>query len=74
MLILIFGSKGGLGTISDNMIQSHYFLSLLGQTPLRSSVAMATPNVLGHQNLFKRICYTLILKVAKFKLITPNSF
>ena len=60
MLILIFGSESGLGTISDNMTQNHYFTSLFDQTPLRNSIAMVTPEVPGDQELFERVCYTYI--------------
>ena len=42
--------------------------------PLRNSIAMAIPRVPGDQKLFERVCYTFILKVAKFQLPTPNSF
>ena len=49
-------------------------MSLFGQTPLRNSVAMATPRVPGDQKLFKRVCYMLKLKVTKFQLPTPNGF
>ena len=71
MLILIFGSKMVLGTISDNLTQNHYFTSLFGQMPLRNSVAMATSKVSGDQKLkklFESMCYTLVLKVTKFQL------
>ena len=63
-----------LGTISDNMTQNHYFTSLFGQTPLRNSVAMATPKAPGDKKLFERVCYMLKLKVTKFQLLRPNSF
>ena len=45
-----------------------------GQTPLRTSVVMATPKVPGDQKLFERLCYTLKLKVTKFQLPAPNGF
>ena len=48
---------------------------LFGQTPLRNSVALATPKVPGNKKkLFERVCYTLIIKNTKFQLPTPNSF
>ena len=47
---------------------------VFGPTPLRNSIAMATPKVTGDQKLFQRVCYTLILKVTKFQLPTPDSF
>ena len=53
-------SESGLGTISDNMTQSHYFTSLFDETPLRNSIAMVTPEVPGNQELFERVCYTYI--------------
>ena len=55
-----------LGTISDNLIQNHYFTSLFGQTPPRNSIAMATSKVPGDQKPFERVCYTLIREVTKF--------
>ena len=66
-LILIFGLKSGFG---DDFRQ--YDTKTI--TPLRNSIAMATPKVPGDQKLFERMCYTLILKVTKFQLRTPNSF
>ena len=56
-----------LGTISDNMTQSHYFMSFCVETPLRNSVVMATPKIQGDQKLFERVCYILKLKVTKFQ-------
>ena len=35
---------------------------------------MEMPKVPGDGKLFERVCYTLILKVTKFRLPTPNSF
>ena len=74
MLILISGSKSGFGDdFGQYDKKKHYFTSLFGQTPLRNSVAMATPKVLGDKKLFETVCYTLILKVTKFQLPAPNS-
>ena len=53
-----------LGAISDNMsvdTKKHYFTSFFGQTPLRNSIAMATPNITGDQKLFEKVCYMLKL-------------
>ena len=73
MLILIFGSKSGFGNnfgqYDTNIIVLRHFL-----TKRLNSVAMATPKVPGDQNLFERVCYTLILKLTKFQLPAPNSF
>ena len=75
MLILIVGPKSGLGGWFWKIWhKNHYLTSLFGQTPLRSSIAMATPKVPCDQKLFERVSYTLILKVTKFQLSTPNSF
>ena len=49
-------------------------MSQFAQTPLRNSIAMATPKVPGDRKLFERMCCTLILKVTTFQLPTPNSF
>ena len=60
MLILIIGSKSYLG---DNFGQYNTKTVILrrrfGQRPLRKSVVMATPKVLGHQKLLERVCYML---------------
>ena len=63
-----------LGTISDNMTQTHYFTLFFGQTPLRNNIAMATPKISGDQKLFERVCYTSKLKATKFRLPRPNGF
>ena len=75
MLILILGSKSGFGDDfrqydTKTIILRRFF----GQTPLRNSVAMATPKILGDQKLFERVCYMLKLKVTKFQLPRPNGF
>ena len=78
MLILIFGSKVVLGTISDNMTQKPLFYArfwrFFGQTPVRNSVVMATHKAPGDQKLFERVCYMLKLKVTKFQFPTRNGF
>ena len=75
MLILIFGSKSGFGNdFGQYDTKTHYLMSIFGQKPLRYSVVMATPKVLGDQELFKRVCYMLRLKVTKFQLPTSNGF
>ena len=56
------------------MTQNRYFTSLFGQTPLKNSIAMATPKVPGDQKLFERVCYMLKLKVTKFQLSIHNGF
>ena len=61
-----------LGTISDDMTKKHYFMSLFGQTPLRNSVAMATPKVPGDQKLLERVCCMLKLKVTFLHLIVSE--
>ena len=67
MLILIFGSKSGLGDDFGQYDTKTIILRLFfGQTPLRNSIAMATPEVRGDQKLFERVCYMLKLKVTKF--------
>ena len=38
-------------------------MSLFGQTPLRNSIAMATPMVPGDQKLFEKVCYMLYVKI-----------
>ena len=75
ILILIFGLKSGFGDDfgqydTKTIILCHFF----DQTPLRNSVAMASPKVPGDQKLFERVCYSLMLTVKKFQLPTPNSF
>ena len=60
MLILIFGSKVVLGTISNNMTQKPLFY--------------AAPKVLGDQKLLERVCYMLELKVTKFQLLRRERF
>ena len=72
MLILIVGSGSGLGDDFGQYDTKTIILTL--QMPLRNSIAMATPKVPGDQKLFERVYYTLILKVTKFQLPTPNSF
>ena len=75
MMILIFGSKSGFGDdFGQYDTKNHYFMSLFGQTPLKNSVAMATPKVPGDQKRFERVCYVLKLKVTKFQLPRPNGF
>ena len=48
-------------------------MSLFGQTPLRNSIAVATPKAPGDQKLFESVFCMLKPKVAKFQLPTPNS-
>ena len=75
MLILIFGSKSGFGNDFEHYETKSIILRrFFGQTPLRNSIAMATPKVTGDQKLLERVCYMLKLKVNKFQLSTPNSF
>ena len=75
---ILQAQKVVLGTISDNMTQKTItlrpFWRFLGQTPLRNSVAMATPKIPGDQKLFERVCYMSKLKVRTFQLPGPNSF
>ena len=52
--------------------KNHYFTSLSGQAPLRSNIAMATPQVPDDQTLFERVCYMLKLKVTKCQQLTLN--
>ena len=68
MVILILGSKSVSETISDNMTQKRlfYVVFFFGQTPLRNSIAMATPKIPGDQKLFERVFYLFKLKGAKF--------
>ena len=78
MLILISGSKSGLGTISDNRAEKPLFyicfLRFFGQVPLRYSVFLTTPKVPGNQKLLERMCYMLKLKVTKVQLPKPDGF
>ena len=75
MLILILGSKSGFGDDFGQYDTKTIILCLFfGQTPLRNSVVMETPEVPGDQKLFERVCYMLKLKVTKFQLPTPNGF
>ena len=75
MLILTFGSKVVLRTISDNLTQkNHYFTSLLAKYLLEISVTLATPKVPGDQKLFGMMCYMFIGRLAKVQLATPNGF
>ena len=78
MPIHIGGSKSGFrddfGECDAKTITLHPFWSFFGQTPLRNSIAMATPKIPGDQKLFERVCYILKLKVRKFQLPGPNSF
>ena len=64
-----------LGRISENMKKNHYFMALfLAKTPLRNSIAMAKPRIIGDQKLFERLCYMLKLQVTKFQLPSPKGF
>ena len=75
MLILIVGSRSGLGDdFGQYDTKTIILCRFFGQTSLRNSITMATPKVSGDQKLFERMCYTLMLKVTKFQLPTPNSF
>ena len=79
MRILIFGSKSGLGDSFGKYDTKTIILRLLlklffGQTPIRNSIAMATPKVSGNQKLFERVCYMLKLKVTTFQLPIPDGF
>ena len=49
-------------------------MSFFGQTPVRNSVAMATPKIPGDQKLFEGVCHMLKLEVTKFQLPRPNGF
>ena len=73
MLNLIFGSNidfgDNFGQYDTNTIILRHFLA-----KCLLEIALATPKVPGDQKLFERVCYTLILKVAKFQLHTPDSF
>ena len=58
MLILILGSKSGLGDDFGQYDTKTIILRLLfGQTPLRNGIVMATPMVPGDQKLFERVFY-----------------
>ena len=61
MLIHIAGSKSGFrenfGQYGAKTIVLRPFLEFFGQTPLRNSVAMATPKNPGDQKLFERVYY-----------------
>ena len=75
MLILIFGSKSGLGDdFGQYGTKTIILCPFFGQTLFRNSVVMAIPKVPGDQKLFERVCYMLKLKVTKFQLPTPNGF
>ena len=78
MPIHILGSKSGFrddfGQYDVKTITLRPFWHFFGQTPLRNSVAMATPRIPGDQKLFERVCYMLKLKVREFQLPGPNSF
>ena len=78
MLIHIASSKSGFrddfGQYDTKTIILCPFLVDFGQTPLRNSVAMATPKIPGDQKLFERVCYMLKLKVTKFQLSRPKGF
>ena len=74
MLIDIAGSKVILGTMLDNMAQKPLFYNrfwsfFFGQTPLRNSIAMATPKIPGDQKLLESVCYMLKLKLTRFQLL-----
>ena len=72
MLILIFGSKVVLGTISDNMAQKPLFYDrFLAKRLLEIALSWQR---LSDQKLFERVSYTLKPKVTKFQLPTPNGF
>ena len=80
MMILIFGSKSGLGNdfgqydTKTIILCSFWGCFSFGQTPLRNSIVMATPKVPGDQKLFERVKFILKLKMTKFQLPTPNGF
>ena len=75
MLIHIAASKSGFRDYFEQYdaktIILRPFWRFIGQTPLRNSVAIATPKIPDDQKLFERVCYMLKLKVAKFQLPTP---
>ena len=75
MMILIFGSKSGLGDDFGQYDTKTIILRpLFGQAPLRNSVVMSTPKVPDDQTLFERVCCMLKQKVTKFHFPTPNGF
>ena len=74
MLSLIVGSKSGFGDDFGQYDTKAIILHHFWPKPLRNSVAMATPKILGDQKLFERVCYMLKLKVTKFQLPRPNGF
>ena len=56
MLILTFGSQSGFGDDIRQYDTKAFMLHLLfGQTPLRNSIAMATPKAPGDPKLFERV-------------------
>ena len=70
MLIHIAGSKSGFmydfRQYHAKTIILRPFWGFFGQTPLRNSIAMATPKISGDQKLFERVCYMLKLKSQSF--------
>ena len=65
MLVLIFGSKSGLGndfgeSDTKKTLLHVAFYCLFGQTPLRNNITMATAKVPDDQNLFEIVCCVLI--------------
>ena len=79
MLVHITGSKSGFRDDFEQydtktIILRPFLAFFLAQTPLRYSVAMATPKMPGDQKLFERVCYMLKLKVTKFQLPRPDGF
>ena len=70
MLVLILGSKSGFGDdFGQYDTKTIILCHILAKTPLRNSVAMATPKIPGDQKLFEKVCYTLKLKVTKFSFL-----
>ena len=69
MLILILGSKSGLRDDFGQYNTKTIILcrSFFGQTPLRNSIAMATPRIPGDQKLLERVCYVKIKSHKKSK-------
>ena len=65
----ISGLKSGFGDdfgqYDTKPIILHPFLAFFGQTPLRNSVVMATPQVPGNRKLFERVCYIFKTKSDK---------
>ena len=74
MLIPIFDSKSGFGDVFGQYDTKPLFYVAFGQTPLRNSIAMATPKASGDKELFERVCYMLKLKVTKFQLLASDGF